>query len=58
VAESAIPAGVDATSTTFQGWVITAPFGAVSEPGLVALAPIRNLNLRDKQVNQWLSKYI
>jgi hypothetical protein len=38
VAESAIPARVNATSTTFRRWVITAPFGAVSEAGLLALA--------------------
>jgi hypothetical protein len=31
-AEPAIPAGVDATSS-FQPWVITAPVGAIREPG-------------------------
>jgi hypothetical protein len=30
------PAGVDATSSTFQPWTVTAPVGAVSEPGPAA----------------------
>ena len=48
VTESAIPLGKDATSSTAHRWVITAPFGAAREPGLVAFAPNGNLNQQDK----------
>jgi hypothetical protein len=46
LAESAIPAGVDPTSS-FQPWVITAPVGAIREPGPAAI-PAKNLNPIDK----------
>jgi len=44
VAESAIPLGKDATGSTAQRLVVTAPFGAVREHGLVAFTPNSNIN--------------
>jgi hypothetical protein len=51
------PAGGDATSSTFQPRTITTPVGAFVNPG-GGVAPVRNLNPIDKQVNHLILKSV